>query len=169
MMTFRRFLGFASTFLVIKSFALLPVQVVTASLTPNSSLPAISGNSQEILLAINNPNALEMIPKFDGNAYLMGNGGTFLGIVSSDPRANNSICNFSGIFGSKNGLLSIRNRSGNIGSLFSDLSAYNSYAKNPPILIYEGKRVAYLTKNTRLGRTIDPDLLLDTLCSRDFR
>ncbi|HEY9297535.1 MAG TPA: hypothetical protein VIQ31_14415, partial [Phormidium sp.] len=137
---------------------------VAVSFTPT----ATTRNSEEILLA-NNPGILEMIPKLDGNAYLMGNGGTFVGLVSSDPTVNNSICNPFGPFGSQNGILSIRNRSGNLGSLFSEISAYNSYANKPPILIYEGKRMAYLTKNTDLDETIDPDLLLDTLCPRNSR
>jgi hypothetical protein len=164
MIQYLRFLGFSLPLLAVQSFAAMSVQVLAVSFTPT----ATTQNSQGILLA-NNPGVLEMIPKLDGNAYLMGNGGNFIGLVSSDPTADNSICNPFGPFGSDNGTLSIRNRAGTVGSLFSQISAYNSNANNPPILIYEGRRMVFLTKNTNLRTTLDPDLLLDTLCPRNFR
>lgn len=162
MIPFLRFVGLTSPLLAVQSLALMSVQVLAVSFTPT----ATNKNSQEILLA-NNVGILQIIPKLDGNAYLMGNGGTFVGLVSSDPTVDNSICNPSGPYGSPDGILSIRNRSGNLGNLYSEISAYNSYANNPPILIYEGKRIVYLTKNTELDETLDPDLLLDALCSRN--
>ncbi|MGA9379187.1 MAG: hypothetical protein WBV73_10495 [Phormidium sp.] len=162
MIPFLRFVGLTFPLLAVQSLALMSVQVLAVSFTPT----ATTRNSQEIILA-NNPGILQIIPQLDGNAYLMGNGGTFVGLVSSDRTANNSICNPSGPFGSQDGVLSIRNRAGNLGSLYSQISAYNSYAKQPPILIYEGKRMVFLTKNGDLDHTLDPDLLLDTLCPRN--
>lgn len=157
-----RFLGLTSPLLAVQTLALMSIQVLAVSFTPTPT----NRNSQEILLA-SNGRILQRIPQLDGNAYLMGNGGTFVGLVSSDPTANNSICNSSGPYGSQNGVLSIRNRSGNLGNLFSQISAYNSNAKQPPILIFKGKRMVFLTKNTRLQKTLDPDLLLNTLCPRN--
>ena len=157
-----RFVGLTFPLLAVQSLALMSVQVLAVSFTQT----ATTRNSQEILLA-NNLRILQIIPQLDGNAYLMGNGGTFVGLVSSDPTASNSICNPLGPYGSQDGVLSIRNRSGNLGSLFSQISAYNSYAKQPPILIFKGKRMVYLTKNSDLDDTLDPDLLLDTLCRKN--
>lgn len=162
MIQFFRFVGLTSLLLALQSLALMSIQVMAASFTPT----ATTRNSPEILLA-NNPGILQIIPQLDGNAYLMGNGGTFVGLVSSDPTADNSICNPSGPYGSEDGILSIRNRLGNLGSLYSQISAYNSNANTPPILIYQGKRMVYLTKNGDLDDTLDPDLLLDTLCPRN--
>ncbi|MFB2938972.1 hypothetical protein ACE1B6_27275 [Aerosakkonemataceae cyanobacterium BLCC-F154] len=162
MIQFFRFVRLTSPLLAVQSLALMSIQVLAVSFTPTVK----TQNSPEILLA-NNLRVLQVIPQLDGNAYLMGNGGTFIGLVSSDPTADNSICNPSGPYGSEDGILSIRNRSGNLGSLYSEISAYNSYANNPPILIYKGKRIVYLTKNRELDETLDPDLLLDTLCPRN--
>lgn len=162
MIQFLRFVGLTSPLLAVQTLALMSVQVLAVSFTPT----ATTRNSQEILVA-NNQRVLQIIPQLDGNAYLMGNGGTFVGLVSSDRTASNSICNPSGPFGSRNGVLSIRNRAGNLGNLFSQISAYNSNANQPPILIYQGKRMVFLTKNARLRKTLDPDLLLDTLCPRN--
>lgn len=162
MIQFFRFVGLTSPLLALQSLALMSIQVMAASFTPT----ATTRNSPEILLA-NKARILQIIPQLDGNAYLMGNGGTFVGLVSSDPTASNSICNPLGPYGSQDGVLSIRNRSGNLGSLFSQISAYNSNAKQPPILIFKGKRMVFLTKNTSLDKTLDPDLLLDTLCPRN--
>lgn len=162
MIQFLRFVGLTSPLLALQSLALMSVQVLAVSFTPT----ATTQNSQEIFLA-NNSRILQIIPQLDGNAYLMGNGGNFIGSVSSDPTDDNSICNPFGPFGSKDGILSIRNRSGNLGNLYSQISAYNSYANQPPILIYKGKRMVYLTKNEDLDETLDPDLLLDTLCTRN--
>ncbi|MFB2838382.1 hypothetical protein [Floridanema evergladense] len=161
MIQFLRFVGLTSPLLAVQTLALMSVQVLAVSFTPT----ATTRNSQEILVA--NTRILQIIPQLDGNAYLMGNGGTFVGLVSSDPTASNSICNPSGPFGSRDGVLSIRNRSGNLGSLFSQISAYNSTANQPPILIFQGKRMVFLTKNARLRKTLDPDLLLNTLCPRN--
>lgn len=173
MLKLLRFLAFASAVLAVESVALVQTQVMAVSPASTSPTPETSnrlriGNSQGTLLA-QTRSTLELIPSFDGNAYVMAHGGTFIGLVSSDPKANNSICNSGGTFGSDEGLLSIRNRYGNMGSLQSDISAYNSTAKYPPVLIFQGKRVAYLTKNNRFRNALDPDLLFDALCRRNFR
>jgi len=164
MIQFFRFVGLTFPLLAVQSVALMSVQVLAVTLTPTVT----TRNSPEILLA-NKPRILQIIPQLDGKAYLMGNGGTFIGLVSSDPTVNDSICNPFGPFGSKEGILSIRNRSGNLGNFYSQISAYNSYANKPPILIYEGKRMVYLTKNEDLDDTLDPDILLDTLCNRNYQ
>lgn len=112
---------------------------------------------------------VEMLRQFDGNAFLRAYGDIFIGVVSSDRNAENSICNPYSEFGNQRSLFSIRNRSSHLGSSYTDTSAYNSSAQNPPAIIFEGKQVAYLTKNTRLQNALDPDILFDALCPRDFQ
>src|SRR5919199_347927 len=114
--------------------------------------PSISGAPQAITQASNT------VP------YIHGQDGAFLGEVSNNRVAENSVCNQVGDYGSNVSQMSIRNRVGDYGSRISDLSAYNPYAQNPPTIIENGQAVAFLTKNHRLKDGLDPDVFFYNVC-----
>ena len=74
--------------------------------------------------------------------------GTFLGEISSNKYATDSISNEYGKYGSKYQTKSIFNQYGTYGSKYSQYSVFNEYATHPPkILDKNGKIVGYLTAN----------------------
>ena len=99
----------------------------------------------------------------DGTSYLVADDGTFLGDISSNSYASDSICNSYGSYGSKYESDSIRNEYGTYGSKYSNDSAYNKYTSTPPKIIQSRRVVGYLTKNDYLSGAIDPDELLIAL------
>ena len=99
----------------------------------------------------------------DGTSYLVADDGTFLGDISSNSYASDSICNSYGSYGSKYESNSIRNEYGTYGSKYSNDSAYNKYTSTPPKIIQSRRVVGYLTKNDYLSGAIDPDELLIAL------
>lgn len=115
-------------------------------------------NLQEFLLAIN------------GCATLVAADGTFLGVVSSNRYDFNSICNPHGQYGSFHSLNSVRNPHSWYGSPHGLNSAYNPHTISPPEIVYQGRVVLRVTKNTRLISDvplIDPDLLFGVLLGVD--
>ncbi len=99
----------------------------------------------------------------DGTSYLVADDGTFLGDISSNSYASDSICNSYGSYGSKYETDSIRNEYGTYGNEYSSKSPYNEYTSTPPKIIQSGRVVGYLTKNKYLSGAIDPDELLIAL------
>ena len=98
--------------------------------------------------------------------------GTYLGLISTDTYASESIINQYGNYGSQYSTTSIFNQYGSFGGTYSLYSAYNPYTITPPIIwsynattkLYTS--VAYLSKNAYLsGATADPDVLVTTLKS----
>jgi hypothetical protein len=98
--------------------------------------------------------------------YIRGQDGAFLGVVSNNRVAENSVCNRVGNYGSQVSQMSIRFRVGNYGSRISDFSAYNPNAQRPPEIIENGQAVAFLTKNRRLEYGLDPDAFFYELCGQ---
>ena len=106
----------------------------------------------------------------NGTSYLLGfrsdGGGQYLGDISSDCYAANSIVNSYGDYGSRYSDSSIRNEYGDWGSRYSDRSATNPYATDPPLIISysDHKAFAYLTENRYVaGQAIDTSDLLGYL------
>ena len=98
--------------------------------------------------------------------HIRGQDGAFLGVVSNNRVAENSVCNRVGDYGSRVSQMSIRYRVGDYGSRISDFSAYNPNAQRPPAIIENGQVVAFLTKNRRLEGGLDPDAFFYDLCGQ---
>src|SRR6478672_477808 len=96
-------------------------------------------NLQEFLLSIN------------GYATLLASDGTFLGVVSSNQYDLNSISNPHGQYGSPHGLYSVRNQYSMYGGSYGIYSPYNSNCLQPPVIVYNGKVVLIVTRNTNLS------------------
>ena len=90
---------------------------------------------------------------------LIFSGATFLGRVTSNQFAADSIGNQFGTYGSPFSAFSIFNTFGAYGSQFSSTSAFNDFASNPPI-ITNGSAAAYLTTNQFRTPRIDTRALL---------
>lgn len=95
----------------------------------------------------------------DGRATLLSADNTFIGDVSSNQFATNSVCNKFGTYGSQFSSASVRNPFGTYGSQFSNKSAYNQFATLPPAIVYQGTIVGFLTKNQAFSSRADPDAL----------
>lgn len=98
--------------------------------------------------------------QLDGQAFVVAEDGTFLGIISSDRYDQRSICNAYGDHGSPYATNSVRNEYGNYGSPYAANSAYNEYTNTPPMIVMNRQVVGHLTKNEYLTGAIDPDVLL---------
>lgn len=92
---------------------------------------------------------------------VMGYDSAFLGAVING-LDENSICN-SFTYGSQF-TESIFNRFGVYGGQTSPYGAYNPNAEKPPILLKDGKFVAFISKNRRLKHRIDPDTFFSKAC-----
>ena len=92
-------------------------------------------------------------------AHVVGDG-TFLGDVSTNQFASDSVLNTFGSHGSEFSSSSIRNDLSRYGNSFSSVSAYNTFASSPPIIYINSTPVCYLTKNTIKSPRCDPDELL---------
>jgi hypothetical protein len=97
-------------------------------------------------------------------AIVVGQDGAFLGVVSSDQFAPNSICNELGSFGNSFSSTSVLNKYAQYGGTFSNLGAYNPNAQQPPLIIQNGQPIALLTKNRRLQGGVDPDVFFNQVC-----
>ncbi len=82
--------------------------------------------------------------------------GVFLGRITFNIFAGDSIGNPYGLYGSQFSPTSIFNPYGSYGSQFSALSAFNQFATSPPIVFVNGQPVAFLTVNPFKTPRIDP-------------
>ncbi len=84
--------------------------------------------------------------------YVYSNDGTqFLGNLSTNKYDPNSVFNRYGTYGSKYNANSIWNPYGTYGSRYSIYGASNPYTMTPPILVYNGTIVGYVTANKYLS------------------
>ncbi|MEJ8304336.1 hypothetical protein [Saccharibacillus sacchari] len=83
------------------------------------------------------------------------NDGTeFLGTLSTNRYDSDSIFNKYGSYGSKYSSTSIWDPYGTYGSKYSIDSAFNKYSTSPPIIVYNGQVIAYVSVNKYLrGRS----------------
>ena len=100
-----------------------------------------------------------------GESTLSGEDKKFLGNASSSKTAADGVCNEVSNYGSMFGADSIFNMFGTYGSEFSSQSAYNEFTSTPPVLFCAAtnRELNPVTKNTVIGRAIDPDLLCRVL------
>lgn len=117
----------------------LAMQAPSMPATPPVILPGISGSCA----------LLE-------GATIYANDGRFLGRITANIFAADSIGNPFGMYGSQFSLWSIFNVYGTYGSQFSNLSAFNQFATQPPIVFINTTPVAFLTVNQFKLPRIDP-------------
>lgn len=97
----------------------------------------------------------------NGESYIQGADGQYLGSLSPNEFRTDSIFNKFNPYGSPYSSISIFNQYSPYASPFSQLSAYNKYAQNPPKIFLKGKFHAYLTTNSLISPRINPDKILD--------
>ncbi|MEK7754134.1 MAG: hypothetical protein AAB403_02120 [Planctomycetota bacterium] len=107
--------------------------------TPSASLPGVSAACS----------ALE-------GAFVFADDGQFLGKITSDTFAADSLGNTFGRYGSEYSPTSIFNPNGKYGGEFSSLSPFNAFATRPPLIFIGSKPVAHLTINQTKTPRIDP-------------
>jgi uncharacterized protein (TIGR03437 family) len=117
----------------------LAMQVPSAPATPPAVLPGISASCA----------LLE-------GASIFANDGRFLGRITANTFAADSIGNPYGIYGSQYSAYSIFNAYGIYGSQFSSTSAFNQFATQPPVIFINTTAVAFLTVNQFKLPRIDP-------------
>jgi hypothetical protein len=97
-------------------------------------------------------------------ARIVADDGQFLGVITQNQFASDSILNEFGRYGSKFSATSIFNEFGRYGGKFSPLSPFNEFTMTPPRIITPGgKFVAYLTKNQFKTPALDPHVLIALL------
>lgn len=97
-----------------------------------------------------------------GQSFLVGDDGQFLGKLTLNQYDLESITNKNGSFGSPYSSISINNPFSQYGSPYSSLSPNNPYTSTPPIIYFKGRHYGYLTKNKyKSGKILDPDLLVE--------
>jgi hypothetical protein len=89
--------------------------------------------------------------------------GTYLGLISTNQFASESIVNSFGSYGSSFSATSIHNQFGSYGGAFSVQSPFNSFTTTPPGIFVGSSFVAYLTTNTIKTPRVDPNQLLTYL------
>jgi hypothetical protein len=107
--------------------------------TPPSTLPGISATCS----------ALE-------GASVFANDGQFLGKITSNTYAADSLGNPYGRYGSEYSSVSIFNPYGKYGGEYSAVSPFNPYTSTPPVIFVDGRAVAFLTVNLTGTPRIDP-------------
>ena len=102
-----------------------------------------------------NANAQDACSYIAGGA-IIANDGKYLGKAASEYDSE-SVLNKYGHFGSEYSSDSIWNKYGSYGSEYSSNSPFNPYSNNPPVIVKNGRAVAYLSVNEYLGKaTINP-------------
>lgn len=91
---------------------------------------------------------------------LFADDGQFLGRVTKDKAAADSVTNTSGRYGSAYSSVSIFNPSGKYGGESSALSPFNPFTTKPPVMFFDGKAIAYLTLNSDKGPAVDTNSVL---------
>ncbi len=119
-------------------------------------------DSAPVTIRANSPQS----PTQNSNAYLVGQDGAYLGVVSSDQYAAESICNQYGQFGSPYAAKSVWNKYAQYGGTYASNGAYNPMAQKPPLIIQNGQRIGILTKNPNIEGGTDPDAFFYSVCQQ---
>ena len=96
------------------------------------------------------------INTFDYPELYSNDGKTYLGKLTTNEFDAKSIFNEYGTYGSPYSSKSIWNEYGKYGSKYSNESAFNEYATNPPIIIFGGEIIGYVTTNDNIENSISP-------------
>ena len=92
-----------------------------------------------------------------GGFLIFAQDGQFLGEISSNRFAQNSISNQYGAYGSTYSSTSIFNDFSKYGGQFSAQSPFKQFATSPPILVSNDVAVAFLTVNQAKSPRVDPN------------
>lgn len=112
------------------------------------------------------PLAVDLANQLEG-CRIVANDGQFLGVITRNQFAADSILNEFGAHGSQFRQESIFNTFAQYGSEFSQLSPFNSFSQSPPLIISpNGATVAFLTKNQFKTPSVDPHALIASLRAR---
>jgi hypothetical protein len=96
----------------------------------------------------------------DGNALIIADDYTYLGLISSNQFLADSIMNQFGTYGSQFSSTSIMNQFGTYGSQFSALSPWNDFATRPPLIFIGDVFIAFLTTNQFKTPRVDTNELI---------
>lgn len=102
----------------------------------------------------------------NADTYLVGQDGAYLGVVSSDQYAPESICNQYGQFGGSYAAKSVWNKYGQYGGDYALNGAYNPMAQKPPLVMQNGQMIGILTKNPNIEGGTDPDAFFYSVCQQ---
>jgi hypothetical protein len=91
-------------------------------------------------------------------ATLVAQDGQYLGRISNRYDSE-SVLNEYGEYGSKYSATSIWNEYGMYGGKYSSSSPFNQFTSSPPVVVRDGKPIAYLTVNSTLSGALTPYVL----------
>ena len=106
----------------------------------------------------NNSSSGINICQYVSGASILSDDGKYLGKISNE-YSSESIFNEYGTYGSEYSSDSIWNEYGSYGGKYASNSPFNSYSSTPPILVKNGKLIAYLSVNKSLNGAINPYLI----------
>lgn len=89
-------------------------------------------------------------------SFIVANDGQFLGQLTLNKFASESILNPYGLYGSKFGVYSIFNQFSIYGSPYSSLSPYNQFSTTPPSIYLKGVKKGSLTTNPFIYGAVNP-------------
>ena len=112
-------------------------------------MPTIA-NAQDLSELVDHLRNAKIIAQDDENTYL--------GKLSSEFDSE-SIFNEFGTYGNEFSSSSIWNEFSTFGNEFNSYSPFNEFSGNPPMLIKNGKIIAYLTVNKSIESAVSPNLL----------
>lgn len=108
----------------------------------------------------------DLVTRLEGSV-IIAEDGQFLGRITTNDFASDSILNEYGRYGSEVSLVSIFNTYAKYGNEYSRLSPFNPTSRTPPkIVSRSGHFLGYLTKNEAMTPAIDPHLLIGLLKSQ---
>ncbi|MFJ5625625.1 copper amine oxidase N-terminal domain-containing protein [Peribacillus loiseleuriae] len=107
-------------------------------------------------------------PPIEGELLLYAQDGKYLGKLTTNVYDSESVFNTYGTYGSKYSSKSIFNEFGTYGSKYSSKSPFNEYASSPPLIIYNGELIGYLTINKYQNNAISPYGLYESLKKLGF-
>ena len=140
----------------------LPSRTPRATNTPRPVPTAIHETSAALTGSFE-----EVVDRLDGKARIYSaDRKDFLGLISSNCFAKESLANQFGPYGNEFNSKSLLNEFGDYGSKFSSKSAFNDFASHPPIILMNDEVVGYLTTNQLKTPRIDPRLLIAYLQSK---
>lgn len=100
--------------------------------------------------------------------HLVGSDGVYLGKLTTDQYDSKSVFNEIGKYGSDISMTSIWNDVSPYGSSVSMKSAFNNVASKPPLIVYNGEIIGYLTTNNIKNNSLHPKYLYSWLQNNGF-
>lgn len=111
-----------------------------------------------IFLVSVSPSRAQDVCEIISGAAIVAQDGQYLGRIASNYDSE-SVLNEHGQYGSKYSSNSIWNEYGTYGGQYSSNSPFNPYTSSPPIVIKNGKTIAYLTVNKIMSAALNPYVL----------